>query len=173
MARDEFNYTTLMIKSNLSNFSAWHNRTQLLIRLLSEGNADDQTRKKALDDELDLIHQALFDPYDQSLWSYHQALMACFDAETVGNTVAPNITQQERLQYIKQEREFVEEVLEDAKDCKWVYQSLVECVVLEGKCTGKGMGEGNKQNIREWLEELKKLDPLRRGRWEDMEKRFA
>jgi geranylgeranyl transferase type-2 subunit alpha len=173
MARDEFEYTTRMIKTNLSNFSAWHNRTQLLIRMLFEENADDQTRKKALDDELTLIHKALFDPYDQSLWFYHQALLASFDAETAGKTMTPNLTQEERLQYIKQEREFVEEVLEDAGDCKWVYQSLIECAVLEGKCTGNGVGEGDKENIRGWLKELKKLDPLRKGRWEDMERRFA
>jgi geranylgeranyl transferase type-2 subunit alpha len=173
MARDEFDYTTRMIKSNLSNFSAWHNRTQLLIRLLSEENATDQTRKKMLDDELDLIHKALFDPYDQSLWFYHQALMACFDHEIANKTMAPNLNQEERQRYIKQEREFVEEVLEDARDCKWVYQSLIECVVLEGKCKGKGIGEGDKENIRGWLTELKKLDLLRRGRWLDMDRQFA
>lgn len=173
MAGSEFEYTTKMIQTNLSNFSAWHNRTQLIVRLLNEGNAGDEERKKMLDDELALIHKALFDPYDQSLWFYHQALMACFDPQTARKTMAPDLSEEERLQYIKQEREFVEEVLEDARDCKWVYQSLIECAVLVGKCTGQGIAEENKESIRGWLAELKKLDPLRKGRWTDMERQLA
>jgi geranylgeranyl transferase type-2 subunit alpha len=173
MARSEFEYTTKMIKTNLSNFSAWHNRTQLITRLLTEENASDQERKAMLDSELELIHKALFDPYDQSLWFYHQALMACFDPEMASKTMAPNLTTEERLSYIKQEREFVEEVLEDATDCKWVYQSLIDCAMLEGKCRGHGMDKENKQHVRTWLEELKKLDTLRKGRWMDMERQFS
>ncbi len=36
---DEFDYATRMIKSNLSNFSAWHARSQLIPRLLDERQA--------------------------------------------------------------------------------------------------------------------------------------
>jgi geranylgeranyl transferase type-2 subunit alpha len=167
MARNEFEYTTKMIGINLSNFSAWHNRTQLIIRMLNEEDASDADRKKMLDEELALIHKALFDPYDQSLWFYHQALMACFDPNTVEKTMAPNLSTEERLRYIAAEREFIEEVLEDARDCKWVYQSLIECAILEGK-NGEGLNEEGKRNVSEWLGELRKLDPLRKGRWEDM-----
>ena len=169
MVRSEFEYTTKMIGMNLSNFSAWHNRTQLIFRMLNEEQAGDEERKKMLDEELALIHKALFDPYDQSLWFHHQALMACFDPDMAGKTMAPHLNTADRLEYIKQEREFIEEVLEDARDCKWVYQSLIDCVLLEGK-NGTGMNEENKGHVREWLEKLKKLDPLRKGRWDDMER---
>ena len=50
MTRSEFEYTTKMIKSNLSNFSAWHSRSKLIIKLLSEADADHGTRLKFLDD---------------------------------------------------------------------------------------------------------------------------
>lgn len=50
MAQEEFDYTTKMIKTNLSNFSAWHNRTKLIQRLLDEKSASDEERKKMLDD---------------------------------------------------------------------------------------------------------------------------
>ena len=50
MARGEFDYTTKMIKLNLSNFSAWHNRTRLILRTLEEQQASDEERKKMLDD---------------------------------------------------------------------------------------------------------------------------
>ncbi len=45
MTEEEFNYTTRMIESNLSNFSAWHNRSKLIPRLLNEREADGMARR--------------------------------------------------------------------------------------------------------------------------------
>ena len=50
MARNEFDYTTKMIGINLSNFSAWHNRSKLILRFLDEQSASDEERKQMLDD---------------------------------------------------------------------------------------------------------------------------
>ena len=50
MTGAELDYTTKMIGTNLSNFSAWHNRSQLILKLLHERSASDTERKKALDD---------------------------------------------------------------------------------------------------------------------------
>lgn len=50
MAKDELDYTSKMVGANLSNFSAWHNRTQLILRILNENSATDAERKKMLDD---------------------------------------------------------------------------------------------------------------------------
>ena len=50
MTRSEFDYTTKMINSNLSNFSAWHNRSKLIPRLLSDMKADHEVRRKFLND---------------------------------------------------------------------------------------------------------------------------
>jgi geranylgeranyl transferase type-2 subunit alpha len=50
MVESEFEYTTKMINANLSNFSAWHNRSKLIPRLLDERNADAAKRRKFLDD---------------------------------------------------------------------------------------------------------------------------
>lgn len=50
MTKQEFDYTTKMISSNLSNFSAWHNRSKLIPKLLNETNADHRARRKFLDD---------------------------------------------------------------------------------------------------------------------------
>jgi len=50
MTEQEFEYTTKMINANLSNFSAWHNRSKLIPKLLNERNADGTARRKFLDE---------------------------------------------------------------------------------------------------------------------------
>lgn len=50
MTEQEFEYTTKMINSNLSNFSAWHNRSKLIPRLLDERAADGAARRKFLNE---------------------------------------------------------------------------------------------------------------------------
>ena len=50
MAEQEFGYTTQMINSNLSNFSAWHTRSKLIPRLLNERGADNEARRRFLDE---------------------------------------------------------------------------------------------------------------------------
>lgn len=45
----EFAYTTKAIHEDLSNFSAWHNRSQLIPRLLQEREADENARKEFLE----------------------------------------------------------------------------------------------------------------------------
>ncbi|KAK7897266.1 Rab geranylgeranyltransferase [Exophiala xenobiotica] len=168
MARSELDYTKRMIGTNLSNFSAWDSRIKIIVRVLKEEDATDEDRQKVLDEELELIHQALFDPFDQSLWFYHQNLMCTFDPEQAARSMAPNLNTEERLKYISVEREYIEEVLEDSEDCQWAYKSLIQCALLEAKLK-KGLTEGEKQKILGWLNELKSRDPLRMGRWVDME----
>jgi len=118
--------------------------------------------------ELKLVHRALLDPYDQSLWSYYHNLMCTFDPTMAAETLAPNLSKSERLQYLEAEHEFLEEILDGAEDCKLIYQALIECAVLSMKV--KGPGKDDPQNdIKVWLAELKKLDPLRLGRWDELE----
>ncbi|CEJ62366.1 hypothetical protein PMG11_10867 [Penicillium brasilianum] len=169
MTQKEFEYAKKMIGANLSNFSAWHYRTKLIQRLLEEQAASDEERKKMLDDELVLIHQALIDPYDQSLWFYHQNLMCVFDPAMASRTMAPNLSMTERLQYLRHEIEAVQEMLDGAEDCKYIYQALIECTLLVSKVAGQLSAEDREQ-ILSWLSELKQLDPLRKQRWLDFEK---
>ncbi|KAJ5476273.1 hypothetical protein N7475_002002 [Penicillium sp. IBT 31633x] len=169
MTRQEFEYAKKMIGANLSNFSAWHYRTKLIQSLLDEQSASDGDRKKMLDDELSLIHQAFIDPYDQSLWFYHQNLMSVFDPSMAERTMAPNLSSSDRLEYIRNEIDEIQEMLDGAEDCKYIYQALIEYTLLASKVEGSLSSEDREQ-ILSWLSKLKKLDPLRRHRWLDFEK---
>jgi geranylgeranyl transferase type-2 subunit alpha len=124
-----------------------------------------------LDAEFELITQALYtDPYDQSLWFYHQYLMATLDPSNAQATsILDPCTNADRLAYLEQEIDNVREMLDGAEDCKYIYQAL-----LEYSRRYLDIEAGNKKvttmEMRGWLEELCKLDPLREGRWKDLER---
>lgn len=119
--------------------------------------------------ELSLIHQAFIDPYDQSLWFYHQNLMSVFDPEMAERTMAPRLSSSERLEYIRSEIEEIQEMLDGAEDCKYIYQGLIEYTLLASR-VGDGLSSEDREQILSWLSELKTLDPLRRERWLDLER---
>ncbi|EMF16928.1 protein prenylyltransferase [Sphaerulina musiva SO2202] len=193
MCEAEFAYTTQMINSNLSNFSAWHNRGQLLPRLLHERAADDSARKQAYDEEFALTTKALYtDPYDQSLWCYHQYLMSALEEH---NPHAPIILQRlhtfDRIQYLAREISNIRDMLDGAEDCKYIYQALLEYSrrfrELAERDRGGGGGGGDDEKVSTttntttvasaedltgWLAELQKIDPLRQGRWRDLERKL-
>ncbi|KAL4932724.1 Rab geranylgeranyltransferase BET4 [Aspergillus undulatus] len=169
LVETEFDYAKKMIGTNLSNFSAWHYRTKLIQRLLSEKSASDEERKQMLNDELELIHRALCDPYDQSLWFYHQNLLCIFDPAKSSQTMAPNLTQSERLEYIHREIKEIQEMLDGAEDCKYLYQALIDCTLLAARVEGTKPDGAQRTQVLDWLSELKKLDPLRAGRWLELE----
>jgi len=118
--------------------------------------------------ELKLILRALCDPYDQSLWFYHQNLMCSFDPTLASKTMAPSLEDKERVMYLRRELERISDMLDGAEDCKWIYQSLIHLTMLVSRIEGD-LSPAAKQNLSEWLSELKILDPLRKGRWIDLE----
>ncbi|ORY58500.1 uncharacterized protein BCR38DRAFT_73794 [Pseudomassariella vexata] len=174
MAETEFAYTTKMIGADLSNFSAWHHRSRLILRVLDEKDADDQARKAFLEEELALAREGLnVGPEDQSLWYYHQFLMSHLTEYSGRVTIAPALTVEERRAYVMKEIEEIKDLLEDYDDVKWIYQGLLDYTLALGSLGGEGKGneaEGFKDDMQEWLAKLRKLDPMRNGRWDDVEK---
>ena len=173
LAESEFEYTTKMIKSNLSNFSAWHNRSQLIPKILDERGADSKARRTFLGSELALICEAInTDPFDQSIWFYHQYLLSILSPSCPPDQlVVQDLTNGERQNYYENEMEYIREILEDEADCKWIYEALLGLAeaYLE---VDAGAGSFTTKDMRSWLDELKRLDPLRRGRWADLERRL-
>lgn len=173
LAESEFEYTTKMIKNNLSNFSAWHNRSQLIPRILNKRNADAKARRTFLASELSLICEAInTDPYDQSIWFYHQYLLSTISPSCPPqHLVVQDLSNGERQSYYEHEMEYIKEILEDEEDCKWIYEALLGLAeaYLE---VDAGTRAVTTKDMRAWLGELRRLDPLRRGRWGDLEKRL-
>lgn len=95
--------------------------------------------------------------------------MCVFDPAVADRTMAPNLSTSERLQYLQEEIEEIQEMLDGAEDCKYIYQALIECSVLVSKVSGT-LSSDNRDRILNWLSELKKLDPLRQNRWLDFER---
>lgn len=181
LVEQEFAYTEKMIQSNLSNFSAWHNRSMLIPRVLEERTASAENRRELFDKEIEMITTALYtDPYDQSLWSYHQYLMSTLDPgspvnqaeymKTRKTAFLKPLADEERVRYLEQEIESVKEMLDGAEDCKYIYQALLEYSRRRIELGGDVEEENTEKAMAGWLEELKKLDPLREGRWRDMER---
>jgi geranylgeranyl transferase type-2 subunit alpha len=57
-------------------------------------------------------------------------------------------------------------------DCKWIYQALIDCKLLRAKIQGS-LSVQDQGDVRNWLNELKKLDQLRIGRWTDLEQELG
>ncbi|KAI0834041.1 protein prenylyltransferase [Hypoxylon sp. FL0890] len=174
MVEDEFAYTTKMIHADLSNFSAWHNRSRLILRLLEERGADDAARKAFLDEELNIIQGALnVGPEDQSLWYYHQYMVSQIINHVDGSTITPALTITERVAYLRKEIDWIKDLLEDYTDTKWIYEALLEYTVAL-----KSLAEHGSENIQiedpsKWLAKVRVLDPMRAGRWDDVEKQLC
>ncbi|KAK7189206.1 hypothetical protein DPSP01_005403 [Paraphaeosphaeria sporulosa] len=169
MTESEFDYTSNMVKSNLSNFSAWHHRSKIIPRLLNERDADTEARRALLDSELALICEAInTDPFDQSIWFYHQYLMTTLSPDCPSqDRIVLDLNNSDRQRYYENEMQYMREILEDEEDCKWIYEGLL---FLAGAYLefDNGTKIFTTADMRSWLEQLRRLDPLRRGRWEDL-----
>lgn len=172
ITESEFEYTTKMVKANLSNFSAWHRRSKLIPKLLDERNASNAARRQFLDDEFDLITQAIYTdayPYAQSVWFYYQFLMTTL-VDYVGHaTITPNFTKEDRIEYVTRQLVNLRDMLDGAEDCKWIYDALLEYTLALCEMDERQTNGDEKQDCAAWLAELRKLDPLRSGRWDDLE----
>ena len=174
MTEAEFKYTTKMIETNLSNFSAWHRRSRLIPKLLDERNANHADRCRFLDEELKLVQRALWadpDSKDQSLWFYHQYLISNFEARTEVNVISPDLPVSEKLENIRDQIENLIEMLEGAETCKWIHQRLIDLAFMSKAMTREWPAEFSA--VEMWVDRLLQFDPLRKGRWLDLKEQIV
>ncbi|AEO71295.1 uncharacterized protein THITE_2123493 [Thermothielavioides terrestris NRRL 8126] len=171
MVEAEFEYTYRMIQTDLSNFSAWHSRSKLIPRLLDERGADDAARRAFLDKELNQIREALnVGPEDQSLWYYHQFLMLNLVDPDKHPAMTRGIAAGDRAAYLAREIDEIKELLEDYPDVKLIYEALFEYTLYLCQLEDRQPTADERADLAAWLAKLKELDPMRNGRWADLER---
>lgn len=124
--------------------------------------------------ELNKIGEAInVGPDDQSLWYYHQFLMLNLVNSAENPIIAPAFTQEERVAYLRREIESIQELLEDYDDAKLIYEALFDYTLYLCQLQERKPNEQEEKDLKGWLGNLKKLDPMRSGRWADLERDFG
>lgn len=180
----EFAYTTSKINKNISNFSAWHNRTKIVPKIfkLLEFGMDTLLLSKEhavilqlflspynlLVHELDLVKTGMYmDSDDTSVWLYLQWLLT--DALFV-NSLAEKGKSYEQL--LSEQLKEVEELNELEKDDSPTNSDHMWC--LKTIIFIKGLLKRERESevvlddeIADGLRRLVELDPLRKGHYLD------
>lgn len=79
-------------------------------------------------------------------------------------------TATEESQHLKTQLATISDMLDGAEDCKWIYEALLRYTMILRQIESE---EEPIEKAKEWLEQLRKLDPLRKGRWADMERELT
>jgi geranylgeranyl transferase type-2 subunit alpha len=190
LAQSEFEYTTKKT-NNISNFSAWHNRANLIPKLLPVSTADnfESERKRFLRQgvyscmfvshlELDRAHNGLWvDPDDQSTWLYHSWLLGetfSLHAETDVKPILAPTSPEEKIFVLVEEVKMLEELLEEVPNSKCKVSSnrdlITGCLISMSVykiALGKLRGTDVKKEVNGMIEKLAANDPLRKGLYAD------
>ncbi|ODV88631.1 hypothetical protein CANCADRAFT_20487, partial [Tortispora caseinolytica NRRL Y-17796] len=141
----ELAYTEKHVKRNLSNYSAWFNRSQLISRLSKQT----QDRSALFSKELELIKKAVFmDPFDESPWNYYRWVLSNFDDA-------------ERPGIVQNEIDELEELLEEEPDAVWCMETLTQLysTYQPNTCATRAV---------QLLQGLVEKDPLRANEYKDL-----
>lgn len=180
---NEYKYATSKIEKDISNFSAWHNRSKLIPRIFAlikalidvEKSVDSpatvalfETPLKLLHHELDLVKTGIFmDSADTSVWLFMQWLLT--DDIFVGQL--RKLSKDAYLQILTQQLSNVQELNELEKDDSLTKQDNVAClkmiVFIRALVNAQVDKPALDENICICLSLLTRLDPLRAGRYQD------
>lgn len=158
-----------MIYKNFSNYSAWHRRSVLVERLTSQGLSSAEI-EKIINDDLKLLKSAYFtEPADQSAWFYLRWLL--------------DFAVQHNIKYacelVKGELSNIDELLviePDAPLALYTWAQLARKMLMrKGQSEGKDGDDdeekekdGIKDKLRERLQRLCLLDPMRAKMYQSM-----
>lgn len=122
--------------------------------------------------EFDLIISAMYTdsyPYAQSAWFYYQFLMTTLTDYVGHATITPNFTIRDRSEYVTRQLAILTDMLDGAEDCKWIYNALIEYTMALCRMEEREPDIDEKRDCKTWLTALRNLDPLRSGRWDDLD----
>ena len=155
---DEFDFTTLKIYQNFSNYSAWQRRSHLLPKYLSAAFPNSTTEIESfLRNEVEMCRNAAWtEPADQSIWFYQRWLF--------GNL--PNLLGNEELKKLLTEKLARDQI-----------KSVIELIEEEGRGFNVALAMsfvrfmyehvtfGSDSGGVDYLHDLKSIDQLRKGHW--------
>lgn len=154
----EFEYTTAKINQNISNFSAWFQRTNIIEHMLARDQIAD--KESFIDDEFQYIKNAMFtDAEDQSVWTY----LIWFIKESA---LKEHMTSEKYSSMLKELTEIIELINDDdisfsGKDNIWCLKTLLVIEFIQKDI----LKEDIKSKSREYLDKLIIIDPLRKNRY--------
>ena len=79
--------------------------------------------------EIQLIISAMYTdpyPYQQSAWFYYQFLITTLAGYAGHATITPNLTPEDRVEYVTRQLVILKDMLDGAEDCKWIYNALID-----------------------------------------------
>jgi geranylgeranyl transferase type-2 subunit alpha len=121
--------------------------------------------------ELALVYDGLnVGPEDQSLWYYLQYLMLNVIDNKSPRCITPNLSTEARTEIITETVTNIRDLLEDYTDIKWIYESLIEYTLALAQVQSRKSSDEEREEVSSWLENLRKLDPKREGRWQDLKR---
>ncbi|KAI5953403.1 BET4 [Candida jiufengensis] len=168
---EEFEYTTTKIQNDFSNFSAWHNRTKLIpkiLQLMKETKVDNELfndPQNILNNDLEMIKTGIYmSPEDSSVWLYLYWLLS--DSIFVNSFKSKEDyvqVLQDQISIIKEVNEL--EIEDSNQDNIGCLKSLIYIKAILNNCLHeKSIID---EDIKESLIKLIKLDQLRKGKYQD------
>ncbi|KAL9652501.1 hypothetical protein ABK040_000073 [Willaertia magna] len=140
---------------NVQNYSAWHNRSPLLVEYSKSENIP---LSEVIEQEYDLCTNAFYtDPSNQSAWIYHRWLLSTSEGKELKKRDLETCT--DLLGMMGD--------LKDPKDEKWCIVTIVLNMISEDK-----LSENEKESVVGHLKKLLQIDPTHKGYYNDVRSDF-
>ena len=95
--------------------------------------------------------------------------MSNFASSISSTTVLPaEFDPSERAKRLQSELSNLRELLDIADDCKWIYEALIRYSLLLRQY--EQTGQRDVAELLNWVNALRRLDPQRMGRWDDLQR---
>lgn len=183
---NEYKYTTTKINSNISNFSAWHNRSKLIPKIF--GALEELGGKVGFDEdkdvyelfaspytlllhELDLVKTGMYmDADDSSVWLYLHWLVGndFFVGDLRSHTSAGRLSYtdilKQQLGVVNELNELEKDDHPQNRDHHWCLKTII---YLKSLIKREENGDTMDDEIRALLHIMIEIDPIRKGRYLD------
>ncbi|CCJ28127.1 unnamed protein product [Pneumocystis jirovecii] len=166
-AKSEFDYTMSILKKDFCNFSAFHYRTILVPRIIEEESYTHLERKFFFDKELFLTKSIIYtSPDNSSAWLYHNWLL--YNISKLNDSLLLSNIITIKIDYLNQEITMIKNLMELEEDKIHLMNAYINYNILLSKISKNPLNIHQKKELTKIATRLKKLDSLRKGRYNDL-----